>query len=192
MSDASRASKKELKEHFNAFLRFIPERVKELAALVNQSAGFERWKPDCTAESLEHLGDWLESQIDTRPRSQDELERIRSASEFPVEVSGRALTKHSLSLAMDVGIYLSEVLVCNHRCLKWELPLGSKRFIDYGKPVLSGFNGSATMNPTHVATVFAIQLRRGKQAGKHLKHLYYTWSQMVPYDSSVGRAPKAP
>jgi hypothetical protein len=40
---------------------------------------------------------------------------------------------------MDIGMYFSQVLMKNYPSLKWEQPLGNKRFADYDQPCLVGF-----------------------------------------------------
>jgi hypothetical protein len=54
-------------------------------------------------------------------------------------IGTRRLTDKTKSLATDVGMYVSQVFLRNHPSLKWEQPLGSKNYVDYGQPVVGGF-----------------------------------------------------
>jgi hypothetical protein len=182
--DFDRVPKKELREYFDQFLKIIPQRIVELAATVGQTPAIEQWKPNYSPVSVELLGEWFATQVETRPRPPDEIKRIQAGSPYPIDVPGNALTKRTLSLAVDVGIYFGESLVHNYPSLKWELPLGSKRFIHYGKPVLSGFANSVTLNPTRVVTVFALGVADGSRTGSRMKELYDIWSQQITKNRS--------
>jgi hypothetical protein len=139
--------KSELKAYFQWFLNVIPSRIAELANAVRESPDFEDWRPDYTPKSLEPLGSWLAKQVDTRPRMAEELQDIAEGLSYPEEVSASQLTNRTISLAMDVGMYLSQVFLRNHPSLKWDQPFGSKRFIDYRQPVLMGFRGKVPFIP---------------------------------------------
>lgn len=72
-------TKEELREYNRWFHDVLPHRIGELTTTLNSSAGFEGWKPSYTPESLNSLGNWFASQVETRPHTRDELERISSA-----------------------------------------------------------------------------------------------------------------
>src|SRR5258707_9408155 len=134
----SEMSRKELRDYFKWFQDVIPQRIGVLSNAVKDSPGFEDWRPDYTPTSLNALGNWFATEVHTRPRTQDERNQI-ARSPFSSEMSDWELTTRTISLAMDVAMYLSEVLLRNHPALHWDQEFGSKRYIDYGKPVLAGF-----------------------------------------------------
>ncbi len=140
-------SRKELKDYKQWFLEAMPQRVEELTRGVTNSSGFEDWKPDKTPDSLNSLGNWLRTQVKARSHTQEEWDKI------PLHVrewsSDGELTDRTISLCMDVGMYLSQVFLCNHPTLKWGQTFGSKRFIDYGQPALIGF-GKSAFNPVRM------------------------------------------
>jgi hypothetical protein len=86
------------------------------------------------------------------------------------------LTNRTYSLAMDVGMYFSQVLIKNHPSLRWELPTHNKKFADYGQPVLVGF-GRVPLNPIRIAVVLAHGIAAKKQ--ERLRELYDYWSRLV-------------
>src|ERR1700731_4075079 len=131
--------KKELHGYFQWFLEVCPQRLNELVEAVKQTSGYETWQADCTPASLDVLGEWFAGQVEVRNRTDDELKKIGDRLVFPIDVPTEELTAHTLSLAMDVGIYLSQVFLKNHPVLRWEQPLENKKFIDYGQPVLVKF-----------------------------------------------------
>lgn len=170
--------KKELLGYYQWFMGVLPQRVHELAEAVKQTPGFEAWQPDCTPVSLDALGQWFAGQVETRSRNQEELQKIRSQQQLPMDVPNEELTNRTFSLAMDIGMYLSQVLLNNHPSLKWEQPLENKRFIDYGQPVLIRFS-SAPFNPVRMVVTFAYGLVSKKKTGDGLRNIYTIWSKMV-------------
>jgi len=171
-------SKKELKEYLRWFLEIIPDRIQELTNGVRSSAGFESWSPDFTPVSLDSLGAWFGTQVETRPRSPEELDVIRSESPYEIEVPERDLTNRTFSLAMNIGMYLSQVLLRNHPSLKWNQPLGSKRFADYGQPVLIEFS-YGPLNCVHIVVTLAYGIASGRQTEKRLRELYDIWAKAI-------------
>jgi hypothetical protein len=124
---------------------------------------------------LNALGDWFASQVETRPRTDSELAEIKAGSEFGIGGSKSELTNRTLSLAMDVGMYLGEVMTARHPKLTWEQPLDDPAFIDYGRPVLSGFGGTM-FNPVRIVVTFAYGVAAGRRTGSRLREVYDVWS----------------
>ena len=171
--------KKELHRYYEWFMDVLPQRVNELANAVKQTPGFETWEPDCTPTSLDRLGDWFAGQVETRSRTQEELQEIKDRLVFPMDIPSDELTNRTFSLAMDVGMYFSQVLMKNYPSLKWEQPLDNKKFADYGQPSLSGF-GPVSLNPVrNGGHVFAHGLASKTYTGKRLREVYDYWAQRV-------------
>jgi hypothetical protein len=183
--------KKELKEYFKWFLEVIPGRTAELGKAVQETPGFEAWEPDLTPESLEPLGKWFEGQVERRPRTPEEIEKIEQkikaglgSKPMPIVVSDKELTYRTLSLAMDVGMYFCQVLQKNVPGLRWEQPLGSKNFIDYGQPVLMGFKSSlAPFNGPRMIQGLAYGIAGQKvydvlnaETARRIRDIYDRWS----------------
>lgn len=167
-----------LKCYFQWFMDVLPQRVKELAEAVRETPGFEAWQADNTPASLSTLGEWFIGQIETRDRTQEEVHEIRRRQEVQMDVPSEELTNQTFSLAMDIGMYLSLVLLKTHPSLKWEQPLGGKRFVDYGQPSLSGF-GRTTLNPVRIVVTLAYELASKKRSGNGLREIFDIWSKMV-------------
>jgi hypothetical protein len=170
--------KQELHRYFKWFMDVLPQRVKELAEAVKETPEFETWQADETPASLDTLGQWFAGQIETRSRTQEELQAIKDRLAFPVDISGEQLTNRTFSLAMDVGMYFSQVLMKSHPALRWEQPLNDKKFADYGQPVLVEFS-NAPLNPVRIAVVLARSIANKKQTGSRLRDLYNIWSKLV-------------
>lgn len=171
-------SKQELKAYYRWFFAVLPQRRNELAEAVCQSPGFEMWQLDDTPASLDRLGEWFAAQAEKRQRTPDERQEIASRSAHPIDVPNEELTNRTFSLAMDVGMYLSQVMLKNHPSLRWEQQFGSNKFIDYGQPVLVGF-GAVPFNPVRMLVTLAYGLVSKKETGRGLRELYDIWSKMV-------------
>ncbi len=172
-------SKKELKDYYRWFFQVSPLRLERLLRAVQSTPGFEDWKPNFKPNSLGALGRWFAAKVETRPRTQQEIDEIKGRSKFPIEISNRELTNETFSLAYDIGIYFAGVLKTNHPSLTWEQKLsGTRRYIDYGQPVLAGF-GPVSLNPVRMMVTQAYGLVDGTWTGKRLFELYESWSEDV-------------
>ncbi len=155
----------DLARFFQWFMDIVPKRVEELSRLVKSTPGFEFWVPDYDPSSLDTLGHWFAGQIETIDPSK------------PVDESGNKFTFRTYSLAMDVGIYLSQVLCKNYPELKWVQPTKHKRFIDYGQPALAHF-GRTVMNPPRLVLGLAYGIARKTSNGTELRRVYNYWAEL--------------
>jgi hypothetical protein len=171
-------SRKELDDYFQWFLSMIPDRIAELAKAVQTTPGFEEWQPDRTPASLDSLGEWLYRHVESRPRTDEEIQEIALRSSFPIGDPGEELTNRTFSLAVDTGIYLSQVFLNNHPSLRWSQEFGDKQFVDYGQPVLAGFRPSP-FNPVRMMVTLAYGLVRKSKDGRRLRGLYDYWIKNI-------------
>ena len=171
-------SRKELKDYYQWFIDAIPKGISNLAEAVRQTPGFENWRPDFTPSSLDTLGEWFATQVEKRKRTDEEIEQIKNGLTFLMEISREELTDRTFSVAVDVGMYFSQVLLNSHPSLQWNQPFGGKLHIDYGQPVLAGF-GAMAFNPVQMMTTLAYGLVNKKQTGRRLREIYDIWSKKV-------------
>jgi hypothetical protein len=173
-------SKKELRAYFKWFQEITPERIAEFASAVKSSPPFENWQPDFTPRSLDALGKWFATQIETRPRTREEIAEFDAQAPYPIDRSAVELTNRTFSLAMDIGMYLAQVFLRNHPSVKMDQPFGSKRYIDYGQPVLVGFHGGKVpFNPVGLVVTLAYGLRNNTRTGEGLREIYDIWSKSI-------------
>ena len=170
--------KQELKDYFAWFQSVVPDRLNILTRSVQQTPGFEAWQPDFTPASLDLLGNWFATQVETRSRTEGEIQEIEDRLLFPIEVPDKELTNRTFSLAMDIGMYLSQVFLKNHPTLRWDQLFGKKKDADYGQPVLVGFSG-VSFNPVWMLVTLAYGLVNKSKTGKRLRELYDIWANMV-------------
>jgi hypothetical protein len=169
----------ELDQYFRWLMDIIPERLHELQHAVRAAKSFGDWQPDRTLSSLDMLGEWFAGEVETRPRTSVELDVARSKLKFEVDLPREVLTDRTHSVAMDVGLYLSQVFLRNHPGVRWTQIRGNKRYVDFGHGVLIGF-GAVPLNPVRIATMLAYGIADGEKSGKSVRELYVVWSQRVP------------
>jgi hypothetical protein len=117
-------------------------------------------------------------QVETRPRTRDEIKEIEARASYPIEVIGNELTNRSFSFSMDTGMYLSRVFLTNHPSLRWNQVFGNKKFVDYGQPVLVEFV-TAPFNPVRMLVTLAYGIASKKETASSLRDLYYVWSKLI-------------
>lgn len=175
-------SKEELKAYYKWYIDQIPERINILTKAVNSTSGYENWRPDYTPESLGKLGEWFAEKVETRERTDEEMNELiaKAPASLPgIEYPKRELTNKTFSLAIDIGMYLSQVFLKNIPSLKWQhITKGSKNYIDYGRPVIARF-GNLVFEPTHMMVVQAYSLADKTWGGSSLRKLFETWREMA-------------
>lgn len=111
-------------------------------------------------------------------RTEAERQAIIERLVFPVEVGASELTNETYSVAFDVGVYFSRLLMLSHPTLRWQQDDRRKAFIDYGQPVLVEFR-TAPFNPVRMMVVVAWGLVDGTYDGGRLRELFEIWSSQV-------------
>jgi hypothetical protein len=168
----------ELREYYEWFMAAVPERMMKLSDAVVKSPGFEMFQGDYSPGSLDTLGSWFARQVETRPKTDVELKQQATALLSVGSVPPDELTERTFSLAMDLGMYLSQVFLKQNPSLKWLQPLGDRMDADFGQPVLVGF-GRVPMNPVRLLVTLAYGIACGKQDGTRLRSLFDYWAQRV-------------
>lgn len=171
----SEMNKKELDEYYEWFLDQIPKRINILEQAVNSTSGFAHWKADYSPDSLDRLGEWFEKNVETRLRTDKEKYQQTVGLSWPANqlpIPDWELTHKTYSLAIDIGMYFSQVLLKNIPGIKWEhKTIGSKRWVDYGQPVLSEFDGGV-FNAPRIMVSLAYSLAQNTKTGKELREIF--------------------
>jgi hypothetical protein len=173
-------AKEDVKAFGNWFLDIMPSRLAILAAAVQETRGFKKWKPDRTPASLGALGKWFAQQVETEPSTAEEIEEIRRNLVFPIDIPEDDLTIRTFSLAMDIGMYLGEVVVSNVPGAKWQqLRTGTKNDADYGYVLIVMPKALLPMNPVSLAVTLAYGVARGRRGADALAELYEIWTNRM-------------
>jgi hypothetical protein len=175
---------KQARQQYEWFLSQIPVRLEELRLLI-EPYGLSL---NYTRESLPALGRWFELQVETRPRTPEEMaaERLKEPAWLEGYVKPWVFTERTFSICIDTGIYFAELLRHFHPHLQWDLVLKPKNDADLHEPVLVGFPGRVRLNPTRIIRVLAYKVVDGESAAAELPRLLRTWEAQAtwPVDDS--------
>jgi hypothetical protein len=173
--------KKQANEFSKWFVAQIPERITELAHYVKSTPGFETWDANSSPDSLDDLGNWFYSHVQTRPRSKQEKEDIYSNSPAlfkQIEIPDYNISGLTISICIDIGMYFCQILLMNVKGLRWEIVTKPQKNIDFQMPVLRG-DGKLAFNPIQLLTSYAYGVASGIKKAKDLRDLYETWSYFL-------------
>ena len=173
--DTTEMSRAEIREYYQWFINSIPERVTVLEQTVISTKGSEKWRADYSPDSLPQLSVWFTENISTRPRTQEEKLAMCAGGPAwfgPEALADWELTVRTFSLCVDIGMYLGEALVRNNPELKWRLiSTGSKRYVDYGRPVVGPLK-VYDFNPVRGVMMIAYGTARRGYLARTLECLY--------------------
>lgn len=172
-------SKHELADYREWFLDILPARIRILEEAVLATQGFERWRANETPDSLNTLGEWLATQVETVARTSEELTQLREQMQpqfrdiLPIE--DWELSNRTYSLAMDCGMYLGQVMLRTHPArLRWDQDLRDRRSMDYGQVLIVG-TGVVSMDTVGFLVSMAKNFVR-KKGKRDLRATYELWS----------------
>jgi hypothetical protein len=177
---------RQARQYYEWFQSQIPVRLEELRRLV-EPYGLSL---DYTRDSLPALGRWFELQVETRPRTPEEMaaERLKEPAWLEGYVKPWVLTERAFSICcIDTGIYFAELLRHLHPHLHWDLVLKPRNDADLHEPVLVGFPRRVRFNPTAIMMVLAFKVVKHESAAAELPRLLRTWEAEAtwPVDDSA-------
>ena len=170
---------KQAKEYFLWYTSEIPNRIALLWEYIKQKRP-EAEPFDYSPESLIPLWEWYETKIEQVPMTAKEIEsRVRMFPKYlesEIQKNTKKFTDETLSLALDISIYLGEVVVKNHPHLRWNYRTRPKREISVYRPVIDGLNYKMTLDSSRI--VFVQMLTSVKEQNKnHLYVIYRHWER---------------
>jgi len=184
----SQMTREEAIAYYQWFVTQIPSRLNILEQAVQSSAAhiYHKWNANRTATSLELLGEWFLQNVTVRMLSEDEiqerLEAIPLQFRLSIPAQNWVLDENSYSIAVDIGIYLGEILRVNYPQLRWQLLTKPKSDIDYHYPVVTGgFGRKHHCNSLGVSISLALSFVEGVDDAFRLRKLYEIWSGYVRY-----------
>lgn len=172
---------KQAREYFNWFISQIPIRVVQLKRYIQSTQEYERWEADYTSESLNLLGKWFCDQIKTRQRSSEDIETIYANSPEwfrNIQIPDFDLSKVTVSISFDVGVYLSQVIITNVQGLRWEIVTKPKKDVNFHQPVLTN-GGYLVFNPVGIVLTYAYGIVQGTKGPNRLRELYEIWAKTL-------------
>ena len=156
---------KQAKEYFLWYTSEIPNRIALLWEYVKQERP-ETEPFDYSPESLLPLWEWYEQKIEQVPMTAEEIERrvrvFPKYLESEIRKNTKKFTDETLSLALDISIYLGEVVVKKYPHLRWNYRTRPKREISTYRPVIDGLNNKMKLEPSRSLFVLTIESTKEK------------------------------
>ena len=156
---------KQAKEYFLWYTSEIPNRIALLWEYMKQERP-ETEPFDYSPESLLPLWEWYEQKIEQVPMTAEEIERrvrvFPKYLESEIRKNTKKFTDETLSLALDISIYLGEVVVKNYPHLRWNYRTRPKREISVYRPVIDGLNNKMKLEPSRSLFVLTIESTKEK------------------------------
>ena len=169
-------SHKEAKEYFDWFVRQIPARMEMLQRATNTNNMLE-----FSPQILVLLGEFLNKNVQLRVLTDAEIsqEQAKLPAWFQDFMPDKVLSDQTISLCVDIGIVLGEMLISAHHRLKWDFHHNRKNDVNYQQPILVGFRHKIELNPVRLVTIVAYKVADGESSENELLKLFNTWSKMV-------------
>lgn len=170
---------KELSNYRAWFIENKLYRLKELNNLVISIPGLDNWEMDFTPNSLIGLWKCLQENITSEPLSKEKYESLQSSVPAEIPVNDYELTTRSISILVDAGIYIGDVLIHNHPSLRWEqYPSRTRNDANYGHMVIV-INKNHWVNPIRAMYNIGLKIINHQCGTNSILKLYDFWSSSV-------------
>lgn len=182
-------SRADARRYYDWFCHGIPFRMQVFGDAIQDELGLSTQALTYSRGSLTIVGDWYQSHISVRPKTETELgaELKSFPSWMAPYVSSENLTDLTISLAIDLGIYFGCCLQKESPWLRWELLIKPKNSINYQQPVLVPFT-AAHMNPVRVALAITYGALDRKEVAMRLCDVFDYWSGLVSPDDDMSKS----
>jgi len=165
---------KQAKEYFKWYMEEIPHRLTLLWNYIHQDCP-EIKEFDYSPESLIPIWEWYETKIKQVPMTAKEIEsRVRVFPKYlesEIRKNTQKYTDETLSLALDISIYLGEVIIKNYPHLRWNYRTKPKREISVYRPVIDGLPHKMTMATSR--SLFVLTIESTKERDKDRLYTLY-------------------
>lgn len=170
---------KGVKAYGNKFMLTKSERLLSLIKRVSQELNVNEDKLDYSENSLDYITEWLKKHVSKRKLTKAEYELKRKNIPDYIDVDDWDFDQITISNIIDVGTYLGEVMIQNHKSknLKWTQFLGSRKNVDFGHMVIK--LGKSEMNPVWLLYIFSIKVVDGRERKDGLLGLYKIWEDDI-------------
>lgn len=183
----------EAANYFEWFIYAIPSRLSILEQAVRSDSEYEVWVADKSPSSLLPLGSWFAGQVGTKRASPSfakfaEEHQRRQHPRIPVSKIDLIPSDRTMSLTIDIGMYLGEVLATNFKKLHWGI-CDEENHVDYNQPVIKGLRSIDNSKEIHCPVrrlVHTVALGFIDKDFPHseLFRVYEIWSSTAPTETT--------
>ena len=170
---------KGVKNYGKKFMLTKQERMMSLINRVSQELNVNKKELNYSENSLNHITKWLKNHITKRKLSKAEYKtKIKDIPDY-IEVNDWDFDQNTISNIIDVGTYLGEVMIQNHKSknLNWTQFLDSRRFVNFGHMVIK--LDKLEMNPINLTYVFCLKVVDGRDKEDGLLSIYKIWEEYM-------------
>ncbi len=150
-------------------------RIAELDSLLKSSG--ENVLLDFSPESLVPLGYWLKKVLMIREKTDEEIRTlVDSVPDWlkeTVKTQDKELTEQSLSIAFDLAIYFSQVLIKADDRIKWNMHTKASKLDANRNQLVLTTGNKLDVNPIQSMKVICYQIATGKEKTDALINFYY-------------------
>ena len=168
-----------VKAYGNKFMLTKSERLLSLIKRVSHELNISEEDLDFSENSLDYITEWLKKHISTRKLTKAEYELKKKDIPDYIDVNDWDFDQNTISNIIDVGTYLGEVMIQNHKNknLKWTQFLGSRKNVDFGHMIIK--LDKLEMNPVDLVYVFCLKVVDGRDKEDGLLGLYKIWEEYI-------------
>lgn len=170
---------KGVKAYGNKFMLTKSERLLSLIKRVSHELNISEEDLDFSENSLNRITEWLKKHVSTRKLTKAEYELKKKDIPDYIDVNDWDFDQTTISNIIDVGTYLGEVMIQNHKSknLKWTQFLGSRKNVDFGHMIIK--LDKLEMNPVDLVYVFCLKVVDGRDKEDGLLGLYKIWEEYI-------------
>lgn len=193
IKDFEEFSKAETKQYFDWYVAQSEKRINQLQKYIILT-GASDVVLNGTVSSLVPLWKWLEENVATEKKSEEELE---------IEMVGRPkwmyeeirkndwkFTTLTNALAVDVSFYFAQIFLNNYECIRWGYYTKPKNLVSVNRPVLVGFVDNTFLDPRRIV-INCCRLSMHEKKETELLETYKVWTQHVPQAGDGDRLEKS-
>lgn len=163
------------------YLDQIPLRINKLTNYIRSFPGYESWNVNNPPTAIKQLDAWYGEQVTVRNIGEEETKMIYSNSPEwfqGVPFPNYDLTPLTISLSVDIGMYISQTMLTLHPEFSWKLIKKPKNAIDYNQPALIG-RGKIEFYPIGIILTYTHGIAKGNKTPGKLEEIYNIWTSIL-------------
>ena len=170
---------KGVKAYGNKFMLTKPERLLSLIKRISHELNISEEDLDFSENSLNRITEWLKKHVSKRKLTKAEYELKKKDIPDYIDVNDWDFDQTTISNIIDVGTYLGEVMIQNHKSknLKWTQFLRSRKNVDFGHMIIK--LDKLEMNPVDLVYVFCLKAVDGRDEEDGLLGYYKIWEEYI-------------
>lgn len=191
-------NERETQEFFDWYISEIPKRIEYMSTVCSNQLGISHTALDLSPKSLILLWDWFLKIADVEKTPKAGIEEIKdklgkhykSFIDYVVNESREQFSLETEYILRDIGMYLGETFVRNHKKIVWGYHTDIERDSFANIPLLIGFEDAdfhppfkMEFEPIHMAGVQAGNIQDNTQSKEDLFNLYQKWMRLIPEEN---------